>query len=156
VRQGIQLPQGLGLGTRPRQRDDAAGGIDVLDGGVDGFLPVEHLHQPFKTRVGHPDNAHMRFRAPTAVPASVGAGKDLKQRRLAYSGQPHDTDSQQGHLRTAQIAVPPVIQNISPPRGAARETSLSARGGVLSVRGWDAPPSRNSVSVTFMPPSCPL
>jgi hypothetical protein len=66
---------------------------------VDGFLPVKHLHQPVKARIRHTDNAHMRFGPPGAVAAPVGSGKDLKQRRLAYLGQPHDTDSHQGRLR---------------------------------------------------------
>jgi hypothetical protein len=91
------------LDTRARQLDDAAGGIDILDGGVDGLLPLKHLHQPVKARVGHTDDAHMRFGPPGAVPACVGSGKDLKQGRLANSGQPHDTDSQQGRLGTLRV-----------------------------------------------------
>jgi hypothetical protein len=91
------------LDTRPRQLDDAAGGIDVLDGGVDGFLPLKHLHQPVKARVGHTNNTHMCFRPPCALPTPVRSGKNLKQGRLAHLGQPNDTNPQQGRLRMLSV-----------------------------------------------------
>jgi hypothetical protein len=86
------------LDTRPRQFDDAAGGIDVLDGGVDGFLWVKHLRQPIKPRVRHADNTYLRFGPPCAVPTPVRSGKDLKQGRFAHLGLPNDTNSQQCRL----------------------------------------------------------
>ena len=92
MRQGIQLPQALGLDARPRQINDAAGRVEVFNRGVDSFLRVIHFRQAVQPRIRHAHHAHARLGLSPALPGGVRPGKDFEQRRLSNLGQAHDAD----------------------------------------------------------------
>jgi hypothetical protein len=95
VRQSVHIPQGAQLRAGPRQLNDAAGHVHVLDTGVDLLLGMEHLRQPVQPRVRKVNDSDVRLRPARAQARAVRVRQGAKQRRFPGLCETHDPDVQQ-------------------------------------------------------------